>query len=133
MDLSLLLAVGVGGAVGSVSRYMLTYLIQSRQLSPFPSATLLINVTGSLLLGFLARYLADSVVNAETRLLLMTGFCGGYTTFSTFSYETLRLIENGDHRRAGFYAVLSVVLSLGATFGGSALARMALAARRGIG
>jgi fluoride exporter len=130
MDWTLALFVALGGAVGSVSRYALTVVIQSRQLSPFPTATFLINVTGSLLLGFLARYLSESMASAEVRLLLMTGFCGGYTTFSTYSYETARLIEDGDYRRATLYATLSVVLSLAGTFGGFALARLALAARR---
>ena len=95
MELSLVLYVGLGGALGSVSRYALTYMIQSRLNSPFPVATLLINVTGSLLLGFVVRYAADSAaLSAETRLLLTTGFCGGYTTFSTFSYETARLYDD---------------------------------------
>lgn len=133
MNLSLALYVAVGGALGSVSRYALTYLIQSRQLSPFPTATLLINVTGSILLGFLMRYATDSTsLSAELRLLLTTGFCGGYTTFSTFSFETARLYEDGDYRRAALYAVLSVILSLAGMFAGFALARVALAARRGL-
>jgi len=130
MDWTLALYVALGGAIGSVSRYVLTVLIQSRQMSPFPTATLVINVTGSLLLGFLARYFAESLASAEVRLLLMTGFCGGYTTFSTFSYETVRLLEDGDYRRAILYATSSVILSLAGTVGGFALARAALAARR---
>jgi len=131
MDLSLVLYVGIGGALGSMSRFGLTYMIQSRQLSPFPVATLLINVTGSLLLGFIMRYATDSTaLSAEVRLLLTSGFCGGYTTFSTFSYETAKLYEDGDYRRAALYAALSVVLSLAGTFAGFSLARGALAARR---
>jgi len=131
VDIRLLLYVGAGGALGSVGRYALTYLIQSRSPSPFPSATLLINVTGSLLLGFIMRYAADtSAISVEARLLLTTGFCGGYTTFSTFSYETVRLIEDGDYRRAAAYAALSLVLSVAGTFAGFGLARAVLAARR---
>ena len=131
MDTRLLLYVGAGGALGSISRYALAYLIQSRSTSPFPSATLLINITGSMLLGLIMRYAADtSAISVEARLLLTTGFCGGYTTFSTFSYETVRLIEDGDYRRAAAYATLSVVLSLAGIFAGFALARAALAARR---
>jgi CrcB protein len=131
VDLSLVLYVGLGGALGSVSRFALTYMIQSRQLSLFPVATLLINVSGSLLLGFIMRYATDStLLSAEVRLLLTTGFCGGYTTFSTFSYETAKLYEDGDYRRAALYAALSVVLSLAGMFAGFSLARMALAARR---
>src|SRR2546428_9842217 len=101
MELSLVLYVGLGGALGSVSRYALTYVIQSRSLSPFPIATLLINVTGSLLLGFVMRFATESTsLSAETRLLLTTGFCGGYTTFSPFTYTTPRLYEDGAYPRA---------------------------------
>jgi CrcB protein len=128
------LFVAAGGALGSLGRYALTYFVQSRQVSPFPTATLIVNVTGSLLLGFIARYLGDSVVlSPEARLLLTTGFCGGYTTFSTFSFETARMYQEGDYRRAAVYVVLSVVLSIAAMFAGFALARLALAAQRGIG
>jgi CrcB protein len=134
MDFKLILLAGAGGALGTMARFSLTYLIQSRQVSPFPVATLLINVTGSLLLGFMVQYATDSAaVTAETRIFLTTGFCGGYTTFSTFSYEATKLYQDGDYRRATLYALLSVVLSLAGTLGGFSLARAALAARRGIG
>jgi CrcB protein len=134
MDFKLVLLAGAGGGLGTIARFSLTYLIQSRQVSPFPVATLLINVTGSLLLGFLVQYATDSAaVNAETRVFLTTGFCGGYTTFSTFSYESTKLFLDGDYRRAMWYTVLSVALSLAGTLGGFSLARAALAARRGIG
>jgi CrcB protein len=123
--------VAIGGAIGSASRYGLTVLIQPRIGSGFPGATLLINVSGSLLLGFLMRYSLEAVaVSAELRLLLTTGFCGGYTTFSTFSYETARLIEDGDWTRAGWYIALSVIASLAGTFAGFRLAHFVLAARR---
>ena len=118
MDWSLALVVALGGAVGSVSRYALTMLIQSRQTSPFPTATLLINVTGSVLLGFLARYLAESLASAEVRLLLMTGFCGGYTTFSTFEYETFQLVNLGSR----LLALANVLGSVLAGFAGVLLA-----------
>src|SRR5579871_4865893 len=86
------LSVAVGGALGCISRYFVTMLVQQRAGSGFPVATLLINVTGSLLLGFLMRYaLQSAVIGPESRAMLTTGFCGGYTTFSTFSYETALL------------------------------------------
>ncbi len=93
--------------------------------------TLVVNVTGSLLLGFLLRYaLATPAITPEVRALLTTGFCGGYTTFSTLSYETIALIEDGDYRRAALYVALSLLLSLVGTWAGLALAREVLAARR---
>ena len=125
------LFVAVGGALGSVVRYLLSIAIQSRAGS-FPTATLVINITGSLLLGLLIRYTMETPsVGPDMRLLLTTGFCGGYTTFSTFSYETARLIEDGELDRAALYVALSLIVSLAATFAGFTLARGLLALRRG--
>jgi len=90
----LALYVAAGSAIGGVARYLLSLAIQQRATTPFPVGTLVINVTGSLLLGFLLRYAtASSTMSPEARALLTTGFCGGYTTFSTFSYETVALFE----------------------------------------
>jgi CrcB protein len=122
--------VAFGSAVGGVSRFLLSSLIQQRTSSPFPLGTLLINISGSLLLGFALRYaLGSSSVSPEVRALLTTGFCGGYTTFSTFSYETIALVEDGDYRRAALYVGLSVAVALAATVAGMALAREMLASR----
>lgn len=123
-------AVAVGAAAGGVSRYYLSVAVQQRLGATFPWGTLLINVTGSLLLGFLMRYaLATPSVTAEMRLLLTTGFCGGYTTFSTFSYETAMLLEDGQYERAAAYALASVLVALLATFCGFILARELIAFR----
>lgn len=121
--------VALGGAAGSVARYLLGYAIQQRIGPGFPIGTLIINITGSLLLGFLWRYAIGTEASPELRALLTTGFCGGYTTFSTFSYETAVLIEGGEWRRAALYAALSVVLALVGTFAGFGLARQLLVAR----
>ena len=111
--------VALGAAAGGVARYALTGLLQQRAGPAFPVATLVINVSGSLLLGFLMRYaLASSTVSPELRALLTTGFCGGYTTFSTFSYETILLLEDGEYGRASFYILLSVALALLGTIAG---------------
>ncbi|MGH7671016.1 MAG: fluoride efflux transporter CrcB [Gemmatimonadaceae bacterium] len=124
--------VAVGAAVGGALRYLATVLIQSRAGPGFPVATMLINVTGSLLLGFLVAYLAEtSVVRPELGLLLTSGFCGGYTTFSTFTYETFALLRDGEYDRAALYAVLSVGISLVGVFVGFAAARGAIHLQRG--
>jgi len=124
--------VAAGGAFGSVARYLLSTLVQERAAGAFPMGTFVVNVTGALLLGVLLRYSLDaSAFSPEVRVLLTTGFCGGYTTFSTFSYETARLIETGDHRRAVAYIVLSVGISLAAMFAGFAAARALIAWRQG--
>lgn len=127
----LVLYAAFGGAVGTVARYLLTLFIQTRAGADFPVATLLINISGSVLLGFLMRYgLEATTASPGVRLLLTTGFCGGYTTFSTFSYETARILEDGEWQRGGVYVLASVVISLAGTFVGFALARALLAAQR---
>ncbi len=123
-------AIAIGAAVGGVSRYYLSAAVQHRMGSTFPWGTLVINVTGSLVLGFIMRYaISTPALSVEMRALLTTGFCGGYTTFSTYSYETATLIEDGQLGRAGSYALASVVLALAGTIGGFALAREVIALR----
>lgn len=119
--------IAVGSAAGGVSRYLLGGLVQERLGSTFPISTLVINVTGSLILGFLLRWtMGSAAVTPEIRAMLTTGFCGGYTTFSTYSYETAALIEDGQYARAGLYVGLSVGLALFGTFAGFTLARSVL-------
>lgn len=123
--------VALGSAAGGVLRYMLGGWIQQRSGSSFPVQTLIINVTGSLLLGFLQRYaLETTAISPEVRTMLTIGFCGGYTTFSTFSFESVRMLEDGDWRRAGLYVTLSVALSVGAAILGVAVARELIALRQ---
>ena len=115
----LLLAVALGSGVGGVARVVLGNAVQARAAGAFQLGTFVVNVTGSLALGFLMRYtMASPTMSTEMRVMLTTGFCGGYTTFSTFSYETLTLIEAGDYRRASLYAAASVVLAIIATLVG---------------
>ena len=122
--------VALGSAVGGVARFGLAAVVQQRVGPNFPVGTLVVNITGSLLLGFLWRYaIGTDVISAEVRALLTTGFCGGYTTFSTFTYETMVLIEDGESTRAGLYIVLSVVLSLVGAWLGIAAARSLIALR----
>jgi CrcB protein len=123
--------VALGSAVGGMVRFALGALIQQRTGTTFPVGTLAVNLSGSLLLGFLLRYsLGTPAVSAEVRAFLTTGVCGGFTTFSTFSYETAALIEDGDYRRAAWYVGLSLVLSLAGAFLGIGLARELLDYRR---
>lgn len=124
------LAVAIGGAVGCMSRYFVGSFIQLRAGPGFPTGTLVINITGSFILAFLMRYaLQSGSMSPEMRLLLTTGFCGGYTTFSTFSYETAMLMNDGQYARASTYVGLSVGLSLLGTLLGFALANRVLALR----
>jgi fluoride exporter len=118
----MLFAIALGGAAGTLARYGLGGYAQ-RFSGTFPYGTLVINVAGSLALGFLMRHLLTTTSSPELRAALTIGFCGGFTTFSTFSYETVGLIEGGSYGRAGAYVVGSVLLSLLATFAGFAAAR----------
>jgi CrcB protein len=123
--------VALGSAIGGVTRYLVGGWVQQRSGTTFPVQTLLINVSGSFLLGLVQRYaLETTALSPEVRTMLTIGVLGGYTTFSTFSYETLRLAEEGDWRRASAYIVLSVVLSIAAALVGVAAARELLALRR---
>jgi fluoride exporter len=125
--------IAVGSALGGVARYLLAGFLQARLGSGFPVGTLVVNITGSFLLTLLLQYsLASPSISAEVRSLLTTGFCGGYTTFSTFSFETVRLIEDGDYRRVTWYVAGSVILSIAAAFGGIATAKLVLDFRRSV-
>ncbi|MFP3253525.1 MAG: fluoride efflux transporter CrcB [Hydrogenobaculum sp.] len=99
------LAVLVGGGVGALVRYLVSVFIQ-KFVPNFPLGTMVINTTGAFLIGFLSIYLAE-VIDAppNIRLLLITGFLGGYTTFSTFTLEGIGLINNGDYLKAFYYIV----------------------------
>ncbi|HEX6052695.1 MAG TPA: fluoride efflux transporter CrcB [Gemmatimonadaceae bacterium] len=129
--MNLIWYVALGSAAGGAARVAISTVLQQRAGTAFPIGTLVVNITGSLVLGFVLRYaLGTPAISAETRALITTGFCGGYTTFSTFSYETIKLLEDGDYRRATLYAVLSVGLALAATLTGMVAAGELLAARR---
>ena len=123
----MLLYVALGSAIGGVSRYLLGGLVQRMLDTTLPAGTLLVNITGSFLLGAIIRYALETPsLSPDVRAFLTIGFCGGYTTFSTFSYETMALLEDGEWARAGVYITASVILSLIATFLGLALARQVI-------
>lgn len=113
--------IALGGAVGSVARVMVALSLPGR----FPWATLVVNVLGSLLIGWLMARLGpiESGTAASLRSLLVTGFCGGFTTFSTFSWQTLQQIQKGEWGAAAMNVMLSVVLCLLAVWLGSKLGR----------
>jgi len=108
--------VGLGGAVGSIGRYLAAQYIQSRFVSSdFPYGTLLVNITGCFLIGIIFGLTAKADILSEWKLFLVTGICGGYTTFSAFSYESITLLRNGNIMHFGIYIAASVILGLLAT------------------
>lgn len=110
--------IAVGGAAGSLLRYLIGGAVQRMSAAGFPIGTMFVNVSGCFLVGILVRQFLNMQVSPELRAFLIVGFCGGFTTFSTFSAETLGLIEGGEYGRATSYVILSVVLCLAATFTG---------------
>ena len=116
----------LGGAFGTGLRYFFSILIYSRVKDPtFPYANLVINVSGSLLIGFLAQLFESRVlVSPVTRVALLTGVLGGYTTFSSFAYETFSLIRDGEFGLATLNVCLSVFLGLGGVWLGIRLCQL---------
>lgn len=122
---SALFAVAAGGAAGSVARYILGSLVQ-RFGAGFPWGTLAANVSGSFLLGVLMTALLARSASPELRLMLTVGFCGGYTTFSTFAYESALMLQNDRLIKLATYATVSIVLTIAAMFAGFSVARVAM-------
>lgn len=110
-----ILAIAGGGAVGSVLRYLIGRLVQGIVHAGFPVGTLVVNVAGSLAVGALARHFLNYEIHPVLRAALIVGFCGGFTTFSTFSLETIGLLSGGAIGKAMAYVAASLVLCLAAT------------------
>lgn len=116
------LAVAVAGGLGALARYALEGLIAPRQRTPFPLSTLVVNVSGSVALGGLVGATAGGHLPRSVLTWAGVGFLGGYTTFSTFTYETVRLVEDGAWSQAAWNILLSGPLA----FAGSAVAYLLL-------
>jgi CrcB protein len=118
------LVVGAGGFLGSAARYLVQGLVYRFLPADFPYATFFINVSGCYAIGFLGVLAQEMfLVGPTARLFLMVGILGGYTTFSTFGYETMELVREGSGFLAAVNAVGQVVLGLAAVWAGGATAR----------
>lgn len=122
----ILLYIALGGAVGALARYGLGGWVQGRTGFGFPLGTLVVNVLGCLLIGFALRYLEAVRLAPEVRALVGVGVLGAFTTFSTFGYETVALLEDGAWVRAAAYALGSLALGLTAVYLGMALSTYVL-------
>lgn len=123
MDRSILI-VGLGGFLGSIARYLVAVLFSSQVFSAFPFATFIVNVTGCLFIGiFFALSDRGNILSPEWRIFLTTGFCGGFTTFSTFSYESIKLLQDGEFLYLTLNVVLSILVGFAATYLGMLLVR----------
>ena len=120
------LVVGVGGAFGAIARYLATDWVRAMAGDAFPWGTLAVNVAGSFALGFLMVWLQASVPSSQMRQLVAIGFLGSFTTFSTFSYEAVALLQTGSWGRAAWYSLGSVALGIVGILLGIALSRFVL-------
>ncbi|MBI5538590.1 MAG: fluoride efflux transporter CrcB [Bacteroidia bacterium] len=119
------LLVALGGSVGSILRYLASVFTTKFYSANFPLATFIVNIIGCLIIGLLfGLFEKNGIVNDNLRLLLITGFCGGFTTFSAFSSENINLLQNGNFMTAFVYISLSVILGLFAVWLGLFIAKV---------
>ena len=120
-----ILLVGFGGGLGSIARFLCQKYLYALYPHPFPIGTFVVNIVGCFLIGiFYALAEKGNILTPEWRLLLTTGFCGGYTTFSTFAYENINLLKGGDFLYFGLYIAGSVILGIVATFCGMLILKL---------
>ena len=123
----ILLLVGAGGFLGSIARYLIAVWLTEHFPSAFPYGTFAANILGCLLIGIIfglgQRY---EWMTPELLIFLATGFCGGFTTFSSFSFENLNLLQNANYLSFGIYAVGSFAVGILAVFGGISLTKIGL-------
>ena len=112
-----ILLVALGGAVGSVCRFLLSGM----NIASWPWGTFAVNILGSLIIGLLMGLVSKGIVSPEMKLLLVTGFCGGFTTFSTFANESFSLIKTGDALQMALYVGASVIVGILAVWAGMML------------
>jgi len=116
--LKIILLIGTGSFLGGVLRYVISGFIQSKFLSSFPFGTLSVNFMGCLLIGLIYALSEKTMMSSEFRLFLATGICGGFTTFSAFSFETFALLRDGQFFFGFVYVLLSVFVCIAATLFG---------------
>jgi CrcB protein len=122
--LKTLLLVGIGGGLGSVLRYLTAYIVGKFYDNPFPLATFSVNILGCLLFGMLIGIFGKQLSpNDDLKYLFITGFCGGYTTFSTFSAENIQLIQSGNYLIPALYITSSVLFGILAVFLGMVMVK----------
>ncbi|HSD15549.1 MAG TPA: fluoride efflux transporter CrcB [Flavobacterium sp.] len=120
-----ILLIALGGGLGSVFRYLTSQWINKHTQLFFPYATFITNVLGCFLIGlFLGWMEKNNVTNPDLKFFLVTGFCGGYTTFSTFSNENIQLFNANQSGTAFLYIGLSVILGLAATWAGLTVSKL---------
>jgi len=120
MQLSIFLAIGVGGFIGAILRFIITAWMQKIFSFAFPIGTLTVNVVGSFLIGFMAFYF-ENMISSQQKAFIITGILGAFTTFSTFSLETVTMLQEGLWSRAVTNVTLNIILCILATIAGMSL------------
>jgi fluoride exporter len=114
-----ILLIGLAGGVGSIARFLCQKYVHDWYPHPFPFGTFLVNILGCFLIGlFYGLSEKGNILTPEWRIMLTTGFCGGFTTFSSFAFENVNLLKNGDFLYVGLYVAGSVILGITATYAG---------------
>lgn len=120
-----ILAVAIGGAIGASLRFIVVEYVQNRLHTGFPYGTMAVNIVGAFVIGFLMMYFLDvEGISVYIKLFMITGCLGGFTTFSTFSYEFATLLEQANYVGASIYGVIHLALGLLGCVGGMALGRI---------
>ena len=115
--MKLYLIVALGSGIGGMLRYYISDIVQKNSASLFPFGTLTVNIIGSFIIGLVIFYLDSlKIISSEMRLFLTIGLCGGLTTFSTFSYETVKLFQDSEFHLAGANILLNVILTIIAVY-----------------
>lgn len=122
----ILLYIAVGGAAGAIARYGLAGWVHSRAGFQFPWGTLVVNVLGSFLIGVALRWLDASTATPAVRAAITIGLLGSFTTFSTFSYEAVTLLQDAEWQKAAGYVLGSVLLGIAAVYAGMAITGIAI-------
>lgn len=121
----LILIVGFGGFLGTIARFLASRYVQSQILSAFPYGTFIVNIVGCFLIGlFFGISEKGNLMSADWRMFLTVGFCGGFTTFSTFANENMALLRDGNFFFFALYTSLSIFLGLLATYFGNLLTKI---------
>ncbi|HRO85830.1 MAG TPA: fluoride efflux transporter CrcB [Niabella sp.] len=123
--LKVLLAIGTGSFLGGISRFLLSRFVQNQVISSFPYGTFVVNIIGCFIIGILyGLFEKDQLLSPEWRMFLTVGFCGGFTTFSTFAGENYSLLKDGNFMYMALYASLSVFLGIMAVWLGNLLIKL---------
>ncbi len=114
-----LLLVAIGSCIGGVSRFLCQQFVQKHFPSSIPLGTLSVNIIGCFIIGVIYGLAnKNDILSPELRMFIATGFCGGYTTFSSFAYENISLIQEGEFYYTGLYILLSLIIGFAAVYAG---------------